>query len=1064
MKRYRFITFIIINIMLTVAKAQMKFPGISPLIGEHAYVDVPSPTAASLGRYGDVGVSFFTGNPKITIPIYEFDVRGIKMPISLDYDASGIMPNSLPSWAGQNWTLNVGGVITRTVKSRYDEWEYPEHIVKNSGLKFTNYFKCHGKLNEYVNNGGSYKDLKENVMNGYNDFAPDEYTFHFMGKSGKFFLDQDGNWRVQSNENLEILYDYTNKANISACLFEKYPYKQANDQIQMKTISGFVIRDDDGNRYTFGYDKDAIEYTTNFWRMSVKEDEETWHASCWYLTDVTDKYGNVLYKLKYQRGAYIIQVFNAYCDDDIHEKATGMLGSSFYQTMSNNDFPYTVSISSPVYLCSIEAMNGVRAMFNSQYVGEALASGNLYKKLYYKYNGTQGLYFKLASMVGGWTYTPGSSEAVGAFYYLQNVDEKRNESLPDYRYKTSDIFDVLNMARLRQLRSITIDCLKANTHPSVYYDLLMSYANNRMRLDSIRVEDVVFNYDKAKALIKYYKFKYNKFEKLPSDYLTPCVDHWGYYNGIDYYKHTNDKQNFSYYRSSNADSTSIGILNEIVYPTGGVTDFEYELNTYGKKLSNDRQSITDETGKGGGLRIKSIKSYDSADKSVLLSRKDYFYNIPGTGISSGELFATPMYYWKDMSLKCEQTNATYRQCIFHTSSVVPLANSTGINLGYSYVTEDTKDIENPNRTIEKHIYHYSNISDPTVRDKKFLLTFGDKSQYTPYDEWSELGFKKGILLNEQTYDGNGKKVEAIGYKYRNDDYLDKAVLTSNLFYDCYGNSAQYAHYTGGVYKLYYPQYDIVGVQDTLFNNDGSEKMVTAHLFEKKDLRYKSAYQYGHEVDKRLTVSETTHRGIFSEKYSYTFGDFNADKGYDAVLYKKYSDIKPLKATYERNGRMLYEDSVAYYNYWTGSIHKLLPHMIIRRKANGVRDTITTYDRYTETCMPRMYKEKGKPAKFFAWGGNDCYLTMVGDEMITEEISAATFYDEKQCLGFLKYYVNSHPFAHITGYVWNPLFGITAIIKPNEDYTTYKYDNWGRLSQVFDKSKTLLKEYKYNYRK
>ena len=422
MKRYRFITFIIINIMLTVAKAQMKFPGISPLIGEHAYVDVPSPTAASLGRYGDVGVSFFTGNPKITIPIYEFDVRGVKMPISLDYDAAGIMPNSLPSWAGQNWTLNVGGVITRTVKSRYDEWEYPEHIVKNSGLKFTNYFKCHGKLNEYVNNGDSYKDLKENVMNGYNDFAPDEYTFHFMGKSGKFFLDQDGNWRVQSNENLEILYDYTNKANISACLFEKYPYKQANDQIQMKTISGFVIRDDDGNRYTFGYDKDAIEYTTNFWRMSVKEDEETWHASCWYLTDVTDKYGNVLYKLKYQRGAYIIQVFNAYCDDDIHEKATGMLGSSFYQTMSNNYFPYTVSISSPVYLCSIEAMNGVLAMFNSQYVGEALASGNLYKKLYYKYNGTQGLYFKLASMVGGWTYTPGSSEAVGAFYYLQNVD------------------------------------------------------------------------------------------------------------------------------------------------------------------------------------------------------------------------------------------------------------------------------------------------------------------------------------------------------------------------------------------------------------------------------------------------------------------------------------------------------------------------------------------------------------------------------------------------------------------------------------------------------------------
>ena len=42
--------------------------------------------------------------------------------------------------------------------------------------------------------------------------------FHFMGKSGKFFPDQDGNWRVQSNDNLEVIYDYNDPSNLIGSL------------------------------------------------------------------------------------------------------------------------------------------------------------------------------------------------------------------------------------------------------------------------------------------------------------------------------------------------------------------------------------------------------------------------------------------------------------------------------------------------------------------------------------------------------------------------------------------------------------------------------------------------------------------------------------------------------------------------------------------------------------------------------------------------------------------------------------------------------------------------------
>lgn len=87
--------------------------------------DVPTPNTASLGRFGDVPVSYYTGRPEIGVPIYTLKVRDFSLPVSLSYDTGGVLINSLPSWVGQNWTLNAGGVITRTVQGRYDELVFP---------------------------------------------------------------------------------------------------------------------------------------------------------------------------------------------------------------------------------------------------------------------------------------------------------------------------------------------------------------------------------------------------------------------------------------------------------------------------------------------------------------------------------------------------------------------------------------------------------------------------------------------------------------------------------------------------------------------------------------------------------------------------------------------------------------------------------------------------------------------------------------------------------------------------------------------------------------------------
>jgi hypothetical protein len=53
-------------------------------------INPPSANATALGKYGDVGVSLYTGLPSIEIPLWTVKGRSISFPVSLSYYASGI--------------------------------------------------------------------------------------------------------------------------------------------------------------------------------------------------------------------------------------------------------------------------------------------------------------------------------------------------------------------------------------------------------------------------------------------------------------------------------------------------------------------------------------------------------------------------------------------------------------------------------------------------------------------------------------------------------------------------------------------------------------------------------------------------------------------------------------------------------------------------------------------------------------------------------------------------------------------------------------------------------------
>ena len=75
-----------------------------------------SPTAASLGMYGEIPIGAYSGTPEIIIPLYDITLGKSKIPIFLQYNSKGIRIQDEASWVGIGWSLNAGGVITRMVR------------------------------------------------------------------------------------------------------------------------------------------------------------------------------------------------------------------------------------------------------------------------------------------------------------------------------------------------------------------------------------------------------------------------------------------------------------------------------------------------------------------------------------------------------------------------------------------------------------------------------------------------------------------------------------------------------------------------------------------------------------------------------------------------------------------------------------------------------------------------------------------------------------------------------------------------------------------------------------
>lgn len=207
----------------------------------------PAPNATAIIKYGNTAINKNTGAPQINIPLYT--VKGIKLStnISLGYSSAGIRVDEIASRVGMGWSINAGGVVTRTVRGVPDEWNTRHYPYGPIGTNW-NTFNFMNRI------AGSAGDLRS----GY-DSEPDLFNFSFDGQSGSFVLGNNG-LPVQINKSgIKIITNFTS------------------------TSWNFKIVTTDGTIYLFG-GTGAVEKTKR--EQSCGRTQAEHIPTSWYLKEI----------------------------------------------------------------------------------------------------------------------------------------------------------------------------------------------------------------------------------------------------------------------------------------------------------------------------------------------------------------------------------------------------------------------------------------------------------------------------------------------------------------------------------------------------------------------------------------------------------------------------------------------------------------------------------------------------------------------------------------------------------------------------------------------------------
>ncbi len=312
-----------------VIKFSLLFVGIAPnaqVIEGVRSPDIipPSPTVANLMNFEEVPIDHYTGQPDISIPIYSKSMGGgLSLPIVLKYSTQSLKLDSHSGWTGTGWSLDAGGVISRTVRGHADETM--KGITGNvTGVFHNDKFWNFENLSYYEMNEVLW-NVDGTTMDKF-DSQPDLFQISMPGFSGRFLIIKEGGAfkarQLDMAQNVKI--DVTWGTN--------------------RVINGFTITDANGYKYLFGIAANTIETSVttsttvikprDFPQTPVSVDNKTLPVcnTAWMLTSITTSNDEVLASFIYENSEETYKTGETFTNNDFINP------QSFPEVMRNHSY------------------------------------------------------------------------------------------------------------------------------------------------------------------------------------------------------------------------------------------------------------------------------------------------------------------------------------------------------------------------------------------------------------------------------------------------------------------------------------------------------------------------------------------------------------------------------------------------------------------------------------------------------------------------------------------------------------------------------------------------------
>lgn len=740
---------------------------------------VMTPEAANLGKYGAYNINYHTGSPNISVPVYDFKENGISVNLALKYDAGGFIPNKSAGITGLNWNLSSGGAITRIVNGEPDEKNNPDPSTVDDQQDHTNIGYIYG-----IKNGlGTYSSEHIRTLQFLNlaalgspgsslnyEYAPDIFSFNFLGHSGTFFMDNSGQMKVQSERRYRIdMAEFTGAQgiyDISTLLGN-----MTNTQINQNIISRIKITSDDGYVFYFGGTLSTLELGFSYpSATSVSVDGRSARINAWYLTRIQTPDGNNVY--------YNYQSYSNFDCNTIRTvvniSASDGLWNNYVE--GNEFFEVKLAWNDHVNLDPNSGQGNninqrVKSLTKLAYLKEIISQN---KKISFLYS---------------------EKDRNNHFYTSNDHDFYINANPEFFTQKLDKIIvqDLLNISPVTEV-SDGATTYAASRYIEFTYDYLGSTTTGyRLSLNHISTHA-----PGAEPLT--YSFDYYDLGLYP-DPMTKGLDLWGFYNGTSNttlagLPQVNDPEfevdfNAITVRTPTPGNTTLAgfypahrILTKITYPTKGTTEFVFENNVYRKVLKRKVSSginpvleTLQENEVAGGLRIKKIVNSPG-------TTTDFFYNTDyqtGNTTSSGLLTSYEVNFlsayaptlnlgngnyfgsWSDNNMA---PASSYAESHIEYGQVQEVQTGNGYT-NYTYSTVETNpdiySLGSGSYTLRNPDASYNNFNNQLLRLFKYSSRASERGKLLKQEIFNEQNVRLNYIQN--TYNSDPGRLNERGIAY-----------------------------------------------------------------------------------------------------------------------------------------------------------------------------------------------------------------------------------------------------------------------------------------------------------